>query len=132
MKCIKNQSGIIDKVPDEEAKELLLKGWVYCPKSEWKKMHKSSTEPERAKSTQVFQIDVRENGVKGGGKFRKEIPNDRKRERRIAKEQDGKTQTAVTEPVIDGTSSASSPSSASSATSKKPLRSTRPKNSKVI
>lgn len=36
MKCIKNKNGEIKRVKDEVADELVKKGWVYVPKSEYK------------------------------------------------------------------------------------------------
>ena len=36
MKCIKNKSGDIRRVKDEVADEMVNKGWVYVPKSEYK------------------------------------------------------------------------------------------------
>lgn len=36
MKCIKNKTGEIRRVKDELADELVKKGWVYAPKSEYK------------------------------------------------------------------------------------------------
>jgi hypothetical protein len=40
MKCVKNSKGIKEfrRVSDDEAFALVqTQGWVYCPKSEWKK-----------------------------------------------------------------------------------------------
>jgi hypothetical protein len=35
MKCVKLSSQVI-RVSDEKAAGLILVGWTYCPKSEWK------------------------------------------------------------------------------------------------
>jgi hypothetical protein len=42
MKCIKSKTtGEIKRVTDEMAHKLETKGWVYIPKSEWKKTIRS-------------------------------------------------------------------------------------------
>ena len=37
MKCVINTKGIIKRVPDKKAHEMVRNsGWNYCPKSKWK------------------------------------------------------------------------------------------------
>jgi len=39
MKCIKKH-GEIKRVADSQAAEMIKKGWVYCPKHQWKQLRK--------------------------------------------------------------------------------------------
>ena len=41
MKCVKSPTGMINRVTDEDAKAILESGWVYCPKAEYKKLHRA-------------------------------------------------------------------------------------------
>lgn len=36
-KCMKNSSGLVTRVPDDEARALAKKGWSYISKSEYKR-----------------------------------------------------------------------------------------------
>ena len=84
MITIKSSTGEIKRMSDEEARAMVKSGtWSFCPKSEWKKLQgksKGSKVPDGKAATESSMSSASE---KGGGKFRKEIPNDRKRDRRM-------------------------------------------------
>lgn len=42
MKCVKDNMGMVKRVPDERANEMVTRGWSFCPKSEWKAQERKS------------------------------------------------------------------------------------------
>ena len=56
MKCIKNnKTGIITRVPDSRAKEMVRNGYVYVPKSEHKAQNRKQVTNQELHSKQPEQ-----------------------------------------------------------------------------
>ena len=77
MKCIKNKDEM-RRVRDDEAIEMVKKGWQYCKKSEYKARNGKKTETKKAvkevkverKSDLDQALDTNKKEVKGRSKYR--------------------------------------------------------------
>jgi len=84
MKCVKGPQGDIQRLPNDEAKEKVAAGWIYCPKTEYKKLHRA---PKKLAIT-AKPVGAAEPNV-GGDSFPKKGKTSKYKQKQQSKEAKG-------------------------------------------
>lgn len=83
MRCVKLNDQV-QRVPDYQASILVVDGWSYCSKEEWKKVRSPI---EKVKLVKVKKLTKKKSANTKTKSADKEILHDRKREKKLKKQE---------------------------------------------